>query len=155
MTTFAFFAAGQGSREVVPGGPSAVYTQNLPIGTFAVVARIRARNRINGLTVVQGAVSFQGSAIIGAKTENDLTTVVLQPDDAETLVLQAVVATNAPATVFLQCGATTGRAEISAGRITTVQLKDPNALTITRPPIGSLGASLTDRAQESAAAQPV
>jgi hypothetical protein len=140
MTTFAFFAEGQGSKEIVAGGANAVYKQPLPIGTFAVIARIQARNRINGLTVVQGALSFQGGALIGPKTTNDLSTVLLKPDEAETLVLHAVLATNASATVFLQCGVTTGRAEISAGRITTIQLKDPNALTITKPIIESFPA---------------
>ena len=72
---------------------------------------------------------------IGAKTTNDLSTVVLKQDEAETIVLHAVLATNAAATVFLQCGVTAGKAEISAGRITTIQLKDPNALTITKPTI--------------------
>jgi hypothetical protein len=135
MTTFAFFAEGQGSKEIVAGGATAVYKQPLPIGTFAVIARIRARNRINGLTAVQGALSFQGGALIGPKTTNDLSTVVLKQDEAETIVLHAVLATNAAATVFLQCGVTAGKAEISAGRITTIQLKDPNALTITKPTI--------------------
>jgi hypothetical protein len=72
--TEAFFLDGQGKKEIQAGGPNATYLLPVPIGTFAVTAKIEIANRSSGMTAVSGTLS-PGGAIIGNKPTLDSSSV--------------------------------------------------------------------------------
>ena len=129
----AFFLVGLGKKLVQAGGANAVYALKLPIGTFAITAKVEVTNKNSGITVVNGTLSPEGSGTIANKTTIDSCAVGMSgAADRDVLVLQAVVGTNSAATVFLRCAATAGSAEIAGGTITAIRLDDPNHLHITK-----------------------
>ena len=77
-------------------------------------------------------MSSEGPGIITSETRPDSVNIGLNGvAERNVATLQAVVATNNPAKVFLRCGVTTGNTQISNGTITAIRLDDPNHLHIT------------------------
>jgi hypothetical protein len=127
----AFHLFGQGKKSISVG-EFAQWVLSVPIGTFAVTAKVEILSQESGLTNVPASLSSEGQGIITSETRPDSVNIGLNGfAERNVATLQAVVATNSPAKVFLRCGVTTGNAQISNGTITAIRLDDPNHLHIT------------------------
>jgi hypothetical protein len=130
--TEAFHLVGFGKKEIEANSGGAQWVLPIPVGTFAVTAKVEVFSKESGITNVATSLSPEGPGTIGGETRADSVSIGLNgAAERGVATLQAVVGTNSPAKVFLRCNATFGSAEVSSGRITAVRLVDPNHLHIT------------------------
>jgi len=126
----AFHLFGQGEKSISVG-EFAQWVLSVPIGTFAVTAKVEILSQESGLTNVGVSLNPEGPGIITSETRPDSVNIGLRGVAVRHVAtLQAVVATNSPAKVFVRCGISTGSAQISKGTITAIRLVDPNHLHI-------------------------
>ena len=135
----AFFLHGQGQKNLPEQGPIAKWSMQIPIGTFAISAKVDIRNISSSTVDVKGFIETAGPALIPSETVGETGELTLQANARGQVVLQGTAATNQPATVTLTCqllgGSSGGRVVVSGGKVTVNRLQDPDRLDIRKPQV--------------------
>ena len=129
----AFILQGLGNKKLPSQGTTADWVLQIPIGTYAIEARVDIVNRGSGIATANCLISILGPDVIADENVSDAGTLTLAGNAFGQLVLQGATATNQPAAVRLRCthpGGTTGDVEFNGARITAYRLQDPDHLSV-------------------------